>query len=129
MIGNIIDFVIYLAAALVLLGGFLGLYTLILPMKEWAWIRQGNVAASIVLGGALVGFSIPLAEAIRQTDSFSQMIVWAAIGLAVQLLGFGVIRAFRKDTVAAIERGDLAEAILLASASLALGLIDAACLS
>ena len=129
MIASIVNFLLYLAAALVLLGGFLGLYTLILPMKEWAWIRQGNVAAAIVLGGALIGFSIPLGEAIRQTHSFADMIVWSAIGLAVQLLGFGAMRMIRKDAVAAIERGEVAEAVLLAAGSLSLGLIDAACLS
>jgi len=129
MIDNIVNFATYLVSALVLLGGFLGLYTLILPMREWAWIKQGNVAAALVLGGALVGFSLPLAEAIRQTNSFAQMVVWSAIALAVQLLGFGVMRLLRRDAVAAIERGDLAEAILLAAASVSLGLINAACLS
>jgi putative membrane protein len=129
MIANIADFLVYLASALLLLGGFIGLYTLILPMREWAWIKQGNLAASVVLSGAILGFSLPLAEAIRQTNTFPRMVVWAAIALAVQLAGFGLMRLMRRDAVAAIERGDMAEAVLLAAGSVALGLINAACLS
>jgi putative membrane protein len=129
MIANIADFFVYLASALLLLGGFIGLYTLILPMREWVWIKQGNVAASVVLSGAILGFSLPLAEAIRQTNTFPRMIVWSAIALAVQLAGFGLMRLLRRDAVAAIERGDMAEAVLLAAGSVALGVINAACLS
>jgi putative membrane protein len=129
MLAPIINFCLYLASALVLVGAFLGLYTLILPMREWDLIKQGNSAAALVVGGALVGFSLPLSEAIKRTDTLPQMIVWSAIALVVQLIGFGVLRLIRKDAAAAIEKGDMAEAIMLAAASLALGLISAACLS
>jgi len=129
MLHAILNFGIYLGAALILVGAFLALYTLILPMREWALIREGNVAAALVVGAALVGFSLPLAEAIKRTDTLPQMIVWSAIALAVQLIGFGVLRIFRKDAAQAIEKGDMAEAVLLAAANISLGLIDAACLS
>jgi len=129
MIAPITNFLLYLGSALLLVGAFLGLYTLILPMREWELIKQGNTAAALVVGGALVGFSLPLAEAIKRTDTLPQMIVWSAIALVVQLLGFGVLRVLRKDAAAAIEKGDMAEAIILAATSLSLGLISAACLS
>jgi putative membrane protein len=129
MLAAIMNFCLYLASALVLVGAFLGLYTLILPMREWELIRQGNTAAALVVGGALVGFSLPLSEAIKRTNTLPQMIVWSAIALAVQLIGFGVLRLIRKDAAAAIEKGDLAEAVMLAASSIALGLISAACLS
>jgi len=129
MLAPIINFCLYLVSALVLVGAFLGLYTLILPMREWELIKQGNIAAALVVGGALVGFSLPLSEAIKRTESFPQMIVWSAIALVVQLAGFGVLRVVRKDAAAAIEKGDVAEAIMLAASSIALGLISAACLS
>ncbi len=129
MLASLLNFLVYLASALVLMGAFLGLYTLILPMREWELIREGTVAAAIVVGAALVGFSLPLAEAIKRTNTLTQMIVWSAVALLVQLIGFLVVRLFRKDAAQAIERGDLAEAILLAAASLSLGLVNAACLS
>ena len=129
MLASLGNFLLYLASALVLMGAFLGLYTLALPMREWELIRQGNIAASLVVGGALVGFSLPLAETIKLTNTLPQMIVWSAVALVVQLAGFGAVRIFRKDAAQAIERGDLAEAVLLAAASLSLGLVSAACLS
>ena len=129
MLAGLANFLLYLASALVLMGAFLGLYTLILPMREWELIRQGNVAAALVVGASLIGFSLPLAEAIKRTNTLPQMIVWSAVALAVQLIGFVAVRLFRKDAAQAIERGDIAEAILLAAASLSLGLVNAACLS
>jgi putative membrane protein len=129
MLASIGNFLIYLVSGLVLLGAFLGAYTLALPMREWELIRQGNVAAAVVVGGALLGFTLPLAEAIRHTDGFGQMVVWSAVALLVQLLGFGLMRLYRRDAAAAIEKGDMAEAVLLASGSLALGLVNAACLT
>jgi putative membrane protein len=129
MAASIANFLVYLVSALILLGAFLGLYTLILPMREWALIRQGNVAAAVVVGGAMVGFSLPLSEAIKRTETLPQMIAWAAVALAVQLIGFGALRLIRKDAAQAIEKGDMAEAVLLAAANLSLGLITAACLS
>ena len=129
MLASLMNFLLYLASALVLMGAFLGLYTLILPMREWALIRKGNIAAALVVGAALVGFSLPLAEAIKHTNTLPQMIVWSVVALLVQLIGFLAVRLFRKDAAQAIEQGDLAEAILLAAASVSLGLINAACLS
>jgi len=40
-----------------------------------------------------------------------------------------VLRLWRKDAAAAIERGDMAEAIVLAGFSVALGMLNAAALS
>jgi putative membrane protein len=129
MTASLLAFSESFAAALALLAAFLAAYTLLLPLKEWALIRQGNTAAALVLAGAVVGFCLPLAEAIRQSNGLSDMIVWAGISLAGQLLAFGVLRLWRKDAAAAIERGDMAEAITLATFSVVLGMLNAACLS
>jgi putative membrane protein len=117
------------AASMVLFGAFLALYTLVLPMKEWHLIRQGNTAAAVLVGGAMIGFSLPLAEAVRQSAGFSDMVIWSGVALLVQLLAFGGMRLARRDAAAAIEQGDMAEAVFLAAASVALGVINAACLS
>jgi putative membrane protein len=129
MIADIVAFALALVSGLLLLASFVALYTVALPMKEWTWIRQGNTAASVVLGGAVIGFTLPLAEAIRQTNTWPHMIVWSAIALLVQFAGFAALRLWRRDAVAAIERGDMAEAVLLSSASISLGIVNAACLS
>jgi len=129
MIASLLAFAESFAAALVLLAAFLAAYTLILPLQEWRLIKSGNSAAALVIAGATLGFCLPLAEAIRQSSGLADMIMWAGISLAGQLLAFGVLRLWRRDAAAAIERGDMAEAITLAAFSLALGLLNAACLS
>jgi putative membrane protein len=98
-------------------------------MQEWALIRSGNRAAALTTGGALIGFALPLAESIRRSSDLMDMLAWAAVTVLVQLLGFGAMRLWRRDAGAAISAGDMAEAIVLASASVSLGLINAACLS
>ena len=53
----------------------------------------------------------------------------AAIALAVQLLCFTAMRLIRRDARDALAKGDMAEAIVLASASVVMGILTAACLS
>jgi putative membrane protein len=129
MIAALPNFLAYFVTSVILLFGSLAAYTLILPLREWDLIRAGNSAAALTIGGALIGFALPLAESIRQSRDLLDMTAWAAVTLAVQLLGFGAVRLWRRDAAVAIERGDMAEAILLAAASVALGLINAACLT
>ena len=129
MIAGLSNFLLYFATSVVVLLGSLAIYTLVLPMREWALIRAGNAAAALTLGGALIGFALPLAESIRRSDGLLDMLAWASVSLLVQLLGFGAMRLWRRDAAAAIMAGDMAEAIVLAAASVSLGLINAACQS
>jgi len=68
-------FLAFLGVASVLLAVFLTVYTSITPLREWALIRQGNQAVALSLGGALIGFALPLASAIAQTHSLTDMII------------------------------------------------------
>ena len=122
------NFLAYFAASAVLLAAFLALYTLILPGDEWAHIRQGNAAAALSLGGAMVGFCLPLASAIVHSANFADMVVWAAVALVLQLLCFGAMHLFRRDIIASIAHGDMASAIFVASGAVVSGILNAACL-
>ena len=59
--------------AFVAAGGFAlifkAVYQWITPHNKGALIREGNTAAAIMLGGALIGYVIPLASALTQTHS------------------------------------------------------------
>jgi putative membrane protein len=126
---NLPNFLLYFSAALGLFGAFLFVYTKVLPLHEWHLIREGNSAVALVMGGAMLGFAMPLATAIFRSEGLADMAVWAAVSLAVQLMGYAVLRLARRDTAAALARGDMAEAIILAAASVSLGLLNAACLT
>ena len=97
------------------------------PYDEAALIRDGNVAASIALGGAIIGFALPVASALSQTESMVEFAAWAALAGAVQIVAFLIVRALVvKDVHARIERGEVATGIYLAAVAVAVGLINAA---
>jgi len=58
------DFLVYLAVSLAFLGLFVAIYIRITPYRELSLIRDGNMAASFSLSGALLGFIIPLSATV-----------------------------------------------------------------
>ncbi len=129
MLDSLVAFIIYFGTAVLLLAAFLALYTLVTPVRDWELIRAGNAAAALALGGAVLGFCIPLAMAIARSHSLPDMVLWAAIALVVQLASYMVVRFLRRHENGGLESGDMAEAILLACGSVGLGILNAACLT
>lgn len=106
------------------------IYQAITPYKESALIRQGNTAAAIVLGGALLGYVLPLASALSHTVSLVEFCAWAALAGVIQIVTFTVVRILVvKDMTARIENGEIAPAVYLFSISLAVGVLNAACMT
>ena len=58
------SFLFYFATAIGLLLLFVAAYIFITPYQEIALIRAGNAAAAAGLGGAILGFVLPLASTI-----------------------------------------------------------------
>jgi len=122
-------FLAYFAVALVLLGLFLLVYLNITPYHEVALIRAGNNAAAISLGGALVGFAMPVANVIAHSDTLADLAAWGAVAGVIQILAYLVARFALPQINQDIPAGRTAPAILLAVFSLTVGLINAACMS
>jgi putative membrane protein len=123
------NFAVYFVTAVVLTALFLVLYVNLTPHQEIRLIREDNPAAAVALTGSLLGFVIPLASVIGHSASLIDVVIWGVIALAVQLVGFMVARMVLPHLSAAIERGSITGAIVLAGLSLALGIIDAACMA
>lgn len=66
-----VTYLIYIASALVMLGLFTVIYTGVTRYKEFDLIREGNIAAAMSYGGALVGFSLTLCSSIAVHASFT----------------------------------------------------------
>jgi putative membrane protein len=115
----------YFVAAMALLGVFVVIYTWVTPYDDFALIRQNNSAAATVLCGAILGFTFPLVAAIYFTHSFVEMAIWAAVTGVMQLLLFTIMRR----SAGAIAHGEMASALLLATTSVAAGLLNAVCIS
>jgi putative membrane protein len=109
---------------------FTALYRLVTPHNEGKLIREGNVAAAVALGGAVLGYMIPLASALSQTHSLVEFAAWATLAGVIQILVFWVVRKVAlPDVSARIERGEVASAIYLLLISVAVGIINAACMT
>ncbi len=121
----IISFISYFVVALVLLVVFMFIYVKVTPYNEFAEIARDNVAAAITFGGAILGFTLPLAAAVFYTHDIIEMAKWAGITGVVQLVVFMVLRRFVPD----IQAGNVAPAILLFSMSVAIGILNAVCIS
>jgi putative membrane protein len=78
------DFLAYFVAALAAEAVFVLVYMRATPHHEMNLIKAGNVAAAVSLGGAVLGFTLPLASAVANSVSLLDMGVWAVIALIVQ---------------------------------------------
>lgn len=123
------SFLFYFATAIGLLLLFLLAYIFITPYREIALIRAGNAAAAASLSGALLGFVLPLASAIAHSVSLPDMAVWGLIAMIIQLLVYLAARLLMPDLVRDIPAGKIATGVFLGALSVAIGILNAACMT
>jgi putative membrane protein len=122
------------ALAFLAAGGFTlifkAIYRWTTPHDEGALIRSGNAAAAVALGGALLGYVIPLASALTQTHSLPEFVAWGLLAGVIQIVTFLAVRRIAlPDVSERIARGEMSTALYLLSISLAVGILNAACMT
>jgi putative membrane protein len=123
-------FLLYFVVAIALLSFAMATYLRVTPHDEMAMIRDGNAAAAIGFFGAIIGFALPIASAFAHSVNILDAAVWAVVALMVQLLAFfAVARLLGSGWRTSLERGDSAGSILKAAVAIAVGMLNAACLS
>lgn len=122
-------FFAYFGVAAALLAVFLLVYVNVTPYAEIALIRTGNPAAAVSLSGALLGFAMPVANAIAHSDTLADLAAWGGVAGVVQILAYLAARHTFPQMVQDIPAGKVAPAIFLAALSFTVGLINAACMS
>lgn len=128
VINSLPAFVGYFATALALLAAFVLLYLFVTPYNEMALIREGNTAAAVSLGGAMIGYALPIAVAVATSHNIASMIGWGVVACVVQLMAYIVARLVVPQIVLNIPLGKMASGIFLASLSLATGILNAGCI-
>jgi len=123
------SFLVFFGIALMLLAVFTAIYVWVTPHKEFTLIRAGNAAAATSFAGAVIGFVIPLASVIANSLNIIDMFVWGAIAMVAQIAVFALARWLMPDLLKAIEAGQIAPAATLAAFSLAIGILNAACMT
>ncbi|MBT5267660.1 MAG: DUF350 domain-containing protein [Rhodospirillaceae bacterium] len=121
--------VTHFGATLVMLALGAFIYVRVTPHDEMKLIREGNQAAAISFGAALLGLAIPLSVSMANSVNLFDIVIWGLVTLAIQILTFRVIDAWLKDLSERIENGETAAAIFLASVKLSVAAVNAAAVS
>ncbi len=119
-------FMVHSAVSLAILVFGIAVYMKLTRHDELALIRQGNLAASLSLGGAIVGLSLPLAFSLASSVSLWDLVFWGLVALLLQTVAFRIVDVILKDLSKRIEEGELGAAMLLVSCKLATAAINAA---
>ncbi len=123
------NFLIFFGSAIVLLLLFKVTYSWLTPHAEMTLIRANNTAAALAFGGAIIGFALPLASAISQSVTFLDFVLWGLVALVIQVLTFAVLRMTISELPKRIADGEIAPATFTASTAIAVGLINASCMT
>lgn len=130
-IANLDSFAMYFGLSIVFLFIFKVAYALVTPHDEWKLVKQDrNTAAAIGFGGAIVGFSIALGGAASNSQSLLDFSIWGGVALVAQCLAFALLRfTFMPKVAERINNKEVSAGIMLAAMSIAIGILNAACMT
>ena len=78
---GLVEFATYFGMGLGFMALYVVLYLYATPHREITLIRGDNLPAAVVLAGALLGFALPLANALRVASGVLGVAAWAFIAL------------------------------------------------
>ena len=130
-LSGLLKYIMYFILAIVFLLLFKLLYILITPNNDWKMIKDNqNTAASVALSGAVIGYSIAIASAAMNSVNIFDFMMWGAVAIIAQLLGFYLVRLLMLPKLASrIEQGEMSSAIVVGSVAISVGLLNAACMT
>jgi putative membrane protein len=120
---------IQLAATTALFLVGLAIYVRLTPYRELKLIQEGNVAAAIALAGQMLALAIPLGGMLAHSVSLPDIALWGVVAVILQLIAFAAVALTVRHLPAAIERGEIAPALVLATAQIVAGIFNAAAMS
>ena len=119
----------YVGSGLVLMVAFMFIYERLTPYRELELMREGNLAAALSFGGALLGFTLTLASSAMHAHGWQAFLAWSAVAGVVQLAAFVVVAASLKQIRQHIENGNVAAGAALFFMSVSLGALNAAAMT
>jgi len=111
---------------LLLLALGIAVYTVVTPFRERELIREGNAAAATLLSGAVVALAIPLAALLATTSVLLDLLIWGVVAILLQLLTVAIATHLLRGMRGMIEAGQVAAALPIVAAQLAIALLNAA---
>ncbi|MBH5328276.1 DUF350 domain-containing protein [Eikenella sp. S3360] len=119
----------YLLIGLVMTALFAAVYLRITPADELKLIKRGNLACALSFGGALIGFCLPLASSIAHSVGMLDFVLWGLAAAVIQIAVYFAATRLVPDSAAELAGNNVAVGTLCAVISIAVGLLNAACLS
>ncbi len=119
-------FMLHLGSATAAWALALALYVWITPHREFALIREGNMAAAVSFGGAAIGLALPLAFCLAASVNVWDVLIWGSVTLILQLIAFRAVDLLIGNLSKRIEENEVASATFLAMTKIALACLNAA---
>jgi putative membrane protein len=116
------NFLLYTFSSLVLLAVFGRIYQWLTPYHEYEQIKAGKLAPAISLGGALIGFTLPMLSVSYNGVNYIDFLIWAAVVGVLQIILF---KAMYWLIPMQIEEDNKAIALIYAILAFCVGLISA----
>jgi len=132
LIDFLLSFSLFFVTTVALVLLFLVLYAKVTPYDDYQMIfAENNTASALGFGGAIVGLCIPLHSALVHSISYIDFVIWAGVAIVVQLLFASIMTRFggKYSVDKHIQDGNIAVGILMASLSIAIGLLNAGSMS
>lgn len=131
LLTGVTHFALYFGISIVFLIIFKSIYGFATPHAEWKLIKEEqSSAAAIGFGGAIVGFAIALGGAVSNSAGLVDFAIWGLIALVAQVLSFSIVRfIFMPKITTRIQNNEVSAGIVLGATSVAVGLINAACMT
>ena len=130
-LAGLANFAMYFAISIVYLFIFKIVYAFVTPHDEWKLVKeQQNVSAAIGFGGAMIGFSLALASAASNSLGLIDFTLWGVVAVIAQSFAFALLRfTFMPKIAERINNNEISAGVMLAAVSVAVGLLNAACMA
>ena len=125
------SFALYFAISIAFLFVFKVVYAFVTPHDEWKLVKEDkNTAAAVGFGGALIGFAIALGGAATNSVHLVDFAIWGVVAIIAQSFAFALLRfTFMPKIAERISNNEVSAGTMLAATSVAVGLLNAACMS
>lgn len=130
-IAGLQNFALYFAISIALFFVFKIVYAFVTPHDEWKLVKEDkSTAAAIGFGGAMIGFAIALSGAVTNSEFLLDYVIWGVIAIVAQLVAFALLRfTFMPKIAERIQNNEVSAGVMLGAMSVAVGLLNAACMS
>ena len=122
-------FLTHFMTAIAVLAGAMCIYIWITPHREFALIKENNVAAAISLFAAFVGLSLPLSFCLAGSVNIYDIALWGGFILLIQLITYRAVDLLLGGISRSIADNKVAPVLLMAAAKLSIAMLNAAAIA